>query len=128
MDYLSAEEILDLHHQIIEDYCGSHGVRDEGRLLANVHAPMQEVFGVEQYKSVHEKAAAYFRNIIADHPFVDGNKRTATTVMAIFLKRKGYLLNCSPKELEDYAVKIATDKLTVSQIAKWLKSHSKQSK
>lgn len=68
MRYLSIEEILRLHFQIIEDFGGSHGVCDEGRLKSVAGAPKQEAFGQEQYSTVYEKAAVYFRNIIGDHP------------------------------------------------------------
>lgn len=124
--YLTVEEILRLHFQVVEDFGGSHGVRDEGRLLSVEGAPRQEVFGQEQYPNVFEKAAVYMRNIIADHPFADGNKRTATTVCGVFLIRNGYRLAAAPKELEDFAVKVATDHLHVPAIAAWLRSHCKQ--
>lgn len=124
--YLTAEEILFLHHVIIEDFGGSQGVRDENRLLSVVGAPRQQVFSKELYETVHEKAAVLLRNIIGDHPFVDGNKRTAITVCGVFLARNNYILACKPKELEDFAVQIATDHLTVKQIANWLKEHSKK--
>ena len=122
--YLSVEEILRLHFQVIKDFGGFHGVRDEGRLLSVEVAPQQVVFGEEQYETLFDKAAVYFRNIIADHPFVDGNKRTAVTTCAVFLLRNGFRLNSMPKELEDFAVKIATDHLDVPVIAAWLKSNS----
>ena len=121
--YLSLEEILRLHFQVIEDFGGSHGVRDEGRLASLVSAPKQEVFGAEQYPNIFQKAAVYMRNLIGDHPFVDGNKRTAVTVAGIFLLRNGYRLTASPKELENFAVKIAVKKLDVTEIAAWLKEH-----
>ncbi len=121
--YLTAEEILRLHFQVIKDYGGSHGVRDEGRLLAAEAAPQQSAFGEEQYPSLYEKGAVYLRNIIADHPFVDGNKRTAVTMCVIFLARNGCRLRASPAELEDFAVKVATDHLDIPVIAAWLKSH-----
>lgn len=123
--YLSLEEILRLHFQVIEDFGGSHGVRDEGRIESVVAAPAQEAFGVEQYESVFAKAAVYMRNIIGDHPFVDGNKRTGVTVAVIFLARNNTKLTATPKELEDFAVKVATDHLDVPEIAKWLREHSK---
>ncbi|MEK7499933.1 MAG: type II toxin-antitoxin system death-on-curing family toxin, partial [Patescibacteria group bacterium] len=113
-----------LHHKIIEDFGGSHGVRDENRLKSVAEAPKQQVFGAEQYPTVFEKSAVYIRNIIADHPFVDGNKRTAVTVSGIFLTRNGYSLTCTPKELEDFAVQVVVDHLDVATIAAWLKSHS----
>jgi len=97
MQYLTLDELLFLHFSIIEDYGGSHGVHDEGRLKSAVVAPSQEVFGEELYPTLYEKAAVYLRAIIADHPFSDGNKRTAVTITAIFLTRSGVHLNAAPK-------------------------------
>jgi death-on-curing protein len=122
--YFSAEEILRLHFRVIEDYGGSHGVRDEGRVKSVIQAPQQEAFGVEQYVTVYEKAAVYARNIIGDHPFTDGNKRTGVTVAAIFLSRNGVQLTATTKELEDFAVQVAVDHLSIEDIAAWLEQHS----
>lgn len=121
--YLTLEEILRLHFQVVEDFGGSHGVRDDNRLKSVAVAPKQEVFGQEQYPTLFEKAAAYFRNLVGDHLFVDGSKRTAVIVCGIFLMRNGVKLNAVPKELEDFAVQIATERLDVPSIAVWLKSH-----
>lgn len=121
---MALEEILRLHFQVIVDYGGSHGVRDESRLQSVVDAPKQSVFGQDQYKTVHEKAAVYTRNIIGDHPFTDGNKRTGITVAGVFLIRNGYRLTASPKELEDFAVRVAVDRLDVAAISVWLKVHT----
>lgn len=127
--YLALEEVLRLHYQVVADFGGSHGVRDEGRVLSVVEAPKQEAFGVQQYETVYEtvyeKAAVYLRNIVADHPFVDGNKRTGVTVCGIFLTRNGKNLTASPQALEDFAVRIATDHLSIDEIAEWLKTHAK---
>src|SRR3989344_5481515 len=99
--YLTLEEILRLHFQVVEDYGGSHGIRDERRIASVVAAPMQEVFDQKQYPTLFEKAAVYARNITGDHPFTDGNKRTGITVAGIFLMRNGVRLYASNKELED---------------------------
>lgn len=123
--YISLEEILRLHFQVIEDYGGSHGVRDENRLESVADAPKQIVFGEEQYPSLSKKAAVYLRNIIGDHPFSDGNKRTAVTVCGIFLARNGRRLTASASELEDFAIRVTTDHLKIDEIASWLDSHSK---
>ncbi len=123
---LTLEEILRVHFQVIEDYGGSHGVRDENRLKSLVDAPKLAVFGAEQYPGTLQKAAVYMRNTIGDHPFVDGNKRTAVTLAGIFLMRNGYKLTATPRELEDFAVKIATKKLEVGQITTWLKNRTKK--
>jgi len=121
--YLTLEEILRLHFNIIEDFGGSHGVREEQRLLSVVEAPRQEVFGQEQYPTLFEKAAVYLRNLIGDHPFSDGNKRTAVTVAGVFLMRNSNPLMATTKELEDFAVQIAVEHLDIPIIAAWLEAH-----
>jgi len=122
--YMSLEEILRLHFQVIEDFGGSHDIRDEGRLKSVVQAPKQIAFGQEQYLSLYEKAAAYLRNIIGDHSFTDGNKRTALTVCGIFLARNNIVLNADLKDLENFTIQVATDHLGIDEIATWLEAHS----
>ena len=125
MLYLSIEDILRLHHSIIDDFGGSHGLRDEKQLLSVVESPKLEVFEQEQYPSVFDRAAVYARNIIADHPFIDGNKRSGITCAGVFLLLNGQSLISVPKDLEDFAVKIAVDHLSVETISDWLKQNSK---
>jgi death on curing protein len=122
---MDVEEILRLHFQVVEDYGGSHGVRVATRLKPVVQAPKQLLFGQEQYASPYEKAVVYLRNIIGDHPFKDGNKRTAVTVCGIFLARNEIMLKASPKELELFAIKVATSHMEIDEIADWLKANSK---
>jgi death-on-curing protein len=124
VQYFSVEELLLLHFKIIQDYGGSHGVRDEGRIKSVVSVPQQDVFNQPQYLSIFEKAAVYLRNIIADHPFVGGNKRTAVTVATIFLTRNSQSLTATPKELEDFAVQAAVEHFDTPTIATWLNNHS----
>lgn len=124
MRYFTFEEVLELHFMVVEDFGGAHGVRDENRLRSLIESPQLVAFGVAQYETVFEKAAVYMRNCIADHVFVDGNKRTGTTLMVIFLTRHGVNLSASPKELEDFAVRVAVAHLTVADIAAWLEAHA----
>lgn len=123
MKYITIEEILRLHFQVIEDFGGSHGVRDENRLKSVTEAPKQEVFGQAQYPGLFEKAAVYLRNIVGDHPFSDGNKRTGITVSGIFLMRNGKKLTATPQALENFAVQVATEHLDIPAIAAWLETH-----
>lgn len=124
--YLTLDEIMQLHFRIVEDFGGSHGVRDEGRLQSVVAAPAQSIFGADQYETLCQKAAVYARNIIGDHPFVDGNKRSGITVSSIFLMRNGMRLTATPKELEDFAVQVAVEHLDIEAIAAWLENHSRR--
>ena len=122
--YISLEEMLRLHFQLIEDFGGSHGVRDENRLKSAVEVPKQVVFGQEQYPSLLEKAAVYLRNIIGDYPFSDGNKRTAVTVYGIFLARNNKRLSASSRDLENFTVEVATEHPDIRAIVSWLKQHT----
>lgn len=124
---LSLEAILFLHFSLIEDYGGTHGVRDEGRLKSVVQAPHQVVFGKPQYPTVLDKAAVYMRNIVGDHPFTDGNKRTALAVCGVFLKRNGLALIADGKEAEDFVVRVATDSLSIGDIKQWLEENTQRS-
>lgn len=126
MKYLTAEDILFLHYKAIEDFGGSHGIRDQGRIISVVAAPQQEVFGEQQYKTIYEKAAVYTRSIIGDHPFSDGNKRTAIIAAGVFLIQNKQMIVSPKKELEDFAVRVSTDKLSVEEIAVWLKNNTKK--
>jgi len=124
MYYLTAEDILFMHYKLIEDYGGSHGIRDEARLESVVAAPKQEAFGVEQYPGIFDKAAVYARNIISDHLFVDGNKRSGITSASVFLMKNGCKLTASQKESEDFAVRIAVEKCDIPEISEWFKNHT----
>ena len=120
----TVEELLFLHFKIIEDFGGSHGVRNENRLASTTASPWQTAFGEELYPTIFEKAAVYIRSIIGDHPFIDGNKRTAITIGVLLLSRHNLKLTASPKELEDFAVQVAVEHLDISAIAAWLEIHS----
>jgi len=126
MKLLTLEQLLQLHVLVISTTGGSDGLRDLGRLQAAIATQTQNVFGEELYRSLEEKAAALLRGIVADHPFVDGNKRTAMLTALTFLEINGAAFNAVQGELEDFAVKVATEHLDIPTIAMWLKSHSKK--
>lgn len=123
MKYLSADDVALIHLQIIDASGGAQGIRDKGRIESAVNAMRQQVFEEELYPTIFEKAAVLLRGTTADHPFVDGNKRTGMMAALIFLNLNGYdtskLLN---QELEDFAVSVATEHYDVPQIAAWLKA------
>lgn len=124
MKSLTLEQIIAIHALLIGETGGSDGLRDIGRLESVVATQTQEVFGTELYKTVYEKAAALMRCIIADHPFVDGNKRTGILASLAFLDINGRTAGFTQKELEDFAVRVVVDHLDIEIIATWLKDHS----
>lgn len=70
--YLTVGEVLQIHHQQIEDYGGAHGVRDKGLLESAVFRPQ-----VGYYSTIAEETAAVMESLANNHPFLDGNKRIA---------------------------------------------------
>ena len=124
MKHLTLEALLSLHSTLINRYGGSSGVRDVGRLESAIATQTQTVFGTELYATVHEKAAAMLRGIIADHPFFDGNKRTGTLAGLTLLEMNGFLVSAKKGEIEDFAVSVATEHLDIPTIAAWLTTHS----
>ena len=128
MTYLNIEQLLALHVLAIQETGGAHGLRDLGRIESIIAVQTQVVFDEELYPTIHEKAAAIIRGVIADHPFVDGNKRTAMLAGLTLLSINGEEFAAKRGEIADFAVKIATDKLDVPAIAVWLKAHCKATK
>ncbi len=124
MNSLSVERLLEIHALVIHDTGGSAGLRDLGRLESAIAAQTQVIFGEEIYPDLFHKAAALIRGIIGDHPFVDGNKRTAMLSGLTFLSINGYKFSGAKGSLEDFAVKVATDRLKIEDIANWLKSNT----
>lgn len=121
---LTIEQILQLHALVLVKDGGADGVRDVGRLEAAVSTQHQVVFGEELYATVFAKVAALMRGIIGDHPFTDGNKRTAMLAGLTLLEVNGYNFTAQRGELENFAVRVATDHLDIDAIADWLKRHS----
>lgn len=110
---------------IIDETGGSHGIRDHHAILSMVSAPRQSAFGKELYSTPFLKAALYARDIIMNHPFIDGNKRTGITVASVFLENNGYRVVAREGEIEQLALDIIKNKWSVEVIANWLKKHSR---
>ena len=69
------------------EYIGARGVKDRGLLESAVGRLYQSVFGQDAYPDVTDKAVALFHSLVSNHPFHDGNKRTAVTALHHFLRR-----------------------------------------
>ena len=102
MNYLTPEQVLFIHYLIIEETGGSHGIRDIPLLQSAVARPMAVFNDTDLYPDLFTKAAALMHSNIKNHPFVDGNKRTAVTAASIFLLRNSFKITASNKELEQF--------------------------
>jgi death on curing protein len=124
MKIITLEQLIQLHILVIRHSGGSEGIRDLGRLESALAIQTQEVFGKELYEGVFRKAAAMMRGIIGDHPFIDGNKRTASLSALTLLEINGCTFNAPEKALEDFAVRVAVEHIDIEAIAMWLETNA----
>jgi death-on-curing protein len=76
-----------LHNLLIDEFGGSKGIRDRGSLEAALNRPFATFDGHDLYPTIVEKATAIFESIIINHPFMDGNKRTAYALLEFILRQ-----------------------------------------
>ena len=122
--YPTLPEVLSLHEKLVERFGGSGGVRDLGLLESALHRPQSGY-----YKSLSEEAAALMQSLAQNHAFVDGNKRIAFAVTAIFLSMNGYRLKVDADNGESFLIgEVIQKKVSVEVIAGWLENHMKKNK
>ena len=113
MKYLRDEEVLFLHNRLIEETGGAHGVRDLNLLLSALFRPRATFKGKPLYPDLFSKAAALMESLARNHPFVNGNKRTAFSTACLFLERNGHRLKASTKSLVELTSKVATGSISL---------------
>jgi death on curing protein len=119
---IRVSEVLAIHDILVERFGGVKGVRDRAALESAINRPYQTFDGQELYPGAVDKAAAIFESIISNHPFVDGNKRTAYVLMRLLLKQKLMDISASEDEKFDFVIKCAQGTLTFDGIKTWIKS------
>ena len=105
---LNEENILLLYQMLTEKTGGTVGIRDKGMMLSAIEAPYQTFGGVELFPTILEKAARLGYGLVANHPFVDGNKRIGIFVMLVYLKMNNIYLNFTDQEIIDMALNTAS--------------------
>jgi death on curing protein len=120
MRYLTIEEVLRLHDRVIERTGGSAGVRDRGALESAVAQPQMTFSGDDLYPTLPEKAATLCFSLAMNHPFVDGNKRTAHAAMEVFLILNGFEIRSSVDDQEAMMLSLATGILKREGLTEWL--------
>jgi death-on-curing protein len=121
--FLTLDEVLSLHEEQIRLFGGSAGARDTNLLLSaigNVEATFGEVF---LHETIFEMAAAYLYGICRNHPFVDGNKRTAVAAALTFLDMNGIEVDADEDEFYDLVIGVAEGRVSKASIAVFLEDH-----
>jgi death-on-curing protein len=113
--------VLSLHEELLAEHGGAPGIRDEG-LLDSALARPQNVYSYGNTDLV-TLAAAYISGIVRNHPFIDGNKRTAFMTGYVFLGRNGKELIADEAEATQIMLALAGSKLSEEEFALWLKNN-----
>ncbi len=124
--FLTLEQVLAIHDNQIEQYGGSHGIRDLGLLESALARPQGSFGGEDLYPGIFFKAAVLVQGIILNHPFLDGNKRTGTVSAARFLFINGYELKTTNNPLVKTARLVEAKKLSLEELSSWFKKSSKR--
>ena len=119
--WVSLEVALAAHHEQIAEHGGGEGVRDSGMLESAMARPQNLV--ADGYPEGAELAAAYAFGIARNHPFVDGNKRTAAVVSETFLALNGHDLTATDAELVVTFLALAAGELSEGELAAWFRDH-----
>ena len=126
MKILTPEQILILHEELVNKYGGSSGIRDKGMFESAINRPFATFGGNDLYPDIYLKAGAFIQAVVKDHPFVDGNKRTAFAGAFVFLKINKIYLQVKKSEGVKFMINVANKNLSVEEISTWLKKHSKK--
>ena len=119
IDYLTVAEVLAIHADQIEHYGGSDGVRDPGALEAALYRPQ-----TGYYADLIEQAAALWESLAQNHPFLDGNKRTAFAAMYTFLAINGARLTADPQQIYKFISGLySSNQFHFDKLVQWLRDH-----
>jgi death-on-curing protein len=121
IQYLPIEQVIHIHDSLVDKFGGLKGIRDRSLLESSVANPMTCVFGQEMYPTIFDKASCYLFSISRNHPFLDGNKRTASMSSIIFLRTNGKIVNYQENEFLEFVVLVAEGKQSREQISSYLR-------
>lgn len=118
-DYLTLAEVLAMHADQIERYGGSYGIRDPGLLEAAIYRPQ-----TGYYADLIEEATALWESLAQNHPFIDGNKRTAFAATYTFLTINGARLTADAEETYAFVAALyESNQFSFNKLVPWLRTH-----
>jgi death-on-curing protein len=121
--WIKKATILAAHAEVLAEYGGLEGIRDEG-LLESALARPRNVFTYGGVNDFHKLAAFYAIGIAHNHPFVDGNKRAAFIAMALFLAANGLRLTANQVDATNTFLEVAAGKLNEDELTAWIQKNT----
>jgi death-on-curing protein len=128
--HLTAEAVKAIHREVLTAHGGAHGIRDPTLLEAAIAAPEATMMGEPLISDPIETAAAYLFYICRNHPFIDGNKRTALATCLVFLEENNLLprAKLQTSDWEEFVLSIAEGKLDRDATTRRLRGLLKRSR
>ncbi len=116
-------DIISFHKELESVFRMEGGIHDQGLLESAVHAPFQTFGGEDLYPDPIDKAARLCFGLAKDHPFRDGNKRTAVHAMLVYLSINLIPIQYDDKDLENAIISVADGSMDSNELANWIRSH-----
>ena len=120
---ISIKETEIIHNILIDKFGGSKGIRDIGLLESALARPFATFDNSDLYPNAIEKASAILESIVINHPFIDGNKRTAYTLMRLILLENGLDIEASQQSKYELVISASTGEFRFEEIKNWIQSH-----
>lgn len=115
--FVTLAEVIEIHTDQVTRYGGQRGMRDLGLLESALAQPEASFGGEWLHRDLDEMAAAYAYHLCQNHPFVDGNKRTALACALVFLELNGVSLHDPKGTLKDAMLRVASGAMDTSALA-----------
>jgi len=124
--WLDCDLVSQIHDLEIANHGGTSGLRDEGLLESALAQPFVTFDGIDLYPSVEEKAARLAYGIIKNHPFADGNKRTGTQMLIVFMRMNDYRFKPRHKNLEQIILGVASGENSYEDLVEFVRRETSQ--
>lgn len=121
---LTVQDIYELHRELEDAFVLSSGVRDKNLLASAVNTPFQTFMGNDLYPSIYDKAAQLCYGVANNHPFTDGNKRTALHSMYVYLIINGFDIMATQQDVENMIIDVAAGNMTNTELVQWLQKNT----
>ena len=128
MQFITLDEVLIIHDLMLDIGGGREGVHDFSLLHSAIERPKAQFDGVHLYTTIWLMGAALLHSMVKNHPFDDGNKRTAYFSTVRFLKKNNYILAPNKAEIITFMVHVDVKNKTLEEVALWLEKNSKRTR
>ncbi len=123
---IELRDVLNIHNILIDKFGGSKGIRDQGSLESAINRPFATFDNQDLYPTPADKAAAILESILINHPFVDGNKRTAYVLMRLILLDNGLDVVADQDDKYKMVISASTGDIRFDEIRNWIQARLKK--